>query len=493
MLAEEIGAYYADPLGFVLFNYPWRVPGTPLEKWDGPDKWQADLLDRWGKEIAKRGFDGVLPVAPVQLGISSGHGIGKSAFTAWAIDFIQSTRPFSKGVITANTREQLRTKTWAELAKWHKMGLTGRWFEITTGPVLQRYHKLHKETWRCDAQTCEERNSEAFAGLHAAGSTPFYIFDEASAVPNGIWEVAEGGLTDGEPFWLVFGNPTRGSGRFYDCFHRQRHRWITQQIDSRTARMTNKKKIQEWIDDWGEDSDFVRVRVRGVFPKASSAQLISFDWIERGRRETPRCLLTDPLILGVDVARFGDDESVLKLRKGRDARTHPQIIHRGLDTMQLAARIAELDERLRRRKEPIARIFIDGGGVGGGVVDRCRQLGLPVDEINLGETADDPSEYADKGAECWARMRDWLRDDSPSIEDDPVLHEQLTTREYGYDKKNRLRLESKRDLKARGEESPDRAEALALTFARHVAPMPPPGSLEAESRAATEYDPFDAL
>ncbi|EBI0451191.1 terminase, partial [Salmonella enterica subsp. enterica serovar Cerro] len=181
---------------------------------------------------------------------SSGHGIGKSALTAWVILYIMSTRPFCKGVVTANTSEQLRTKTWGELGKWKKRCITGHWFEYNNGKGnMNIYHVDHMESWRCDGQTCREENSESFAGLHAANSSPFYIFDEASAVPDKIWEVAEGGLTDGEPFWFAFGNPTRNTGRFRECFRKFKHRWRRKQIDSRLAKMTNKELIEEWRND----------------------------------------------------------------------------------------------------------------------------------------------------------------------------------------------------------------------------------------------------
>ena len=180
-----------------------------LEGFDGPDEWQREQLEEVGRLCRENRFDGVTPVEPQRHSTASGHGIGKSAETSWIILWIMSTRPFAKGIVTANTSDQLRTKTWGELGKWKSRCIVGHWFEYNNGRgSMSIYHKSWPESWRADAQTCREENSEAFAGLHAANSTPFYIFDEASAVPDKIWEVAEGGLTDGEPMFFVFGNPT---------------------------------------------------------------------------------------------------------------------------------------------------------------------------------------------------------------------------------------------------------------------------------------------
>ncbi|MGI4798435.1 MAG: hypothetical protein ACRYF2_04065 [Janthinobacterium lividum] len=192
-------------------------------------------------------------------------------------------------------------------------------------------------TWRIDAVAWSERNVEAFAGLHNQGKRILVVFDEASAIPDVIFETTEGALTDRDTqiVWAAFGNPTRNSGRFTECFGRFKHRWNTRQVDSRTVAITNKQQIAEWIADHGEDSDFVRVRVRGVFPRAGSLQFIGTEMAEAAAASTrePEALLTDALVIGVDVARFGDDQSVIFFRKGRDARSIPPICLRNIDTM----------------------------------------------------------------------------------------------------------------------------------------------------------------
>jgi hypothetical protein len=274
-----------------------------------------------------------------------------------------------------------------------------------------------------------------------------------------------------------------------------RHRWDCGHIDSRLVEGTNKPQLEQWVRDYGEESDFVRVRVRGVFPHAGSMQFISSDLVEaaaRSDREIFR-LRDEPVIMGVDVARFGDDASVLRFRQGRDARSIPPIKLRNVDTMALAARIADESARYK-----VDAIFVDGGGVGGGVVDRCRQIGLKVTEVQFGGRSDRaqvdqdrPVGYSNKRAEIWGAMRDWLP--GGAIDNDPELIADLTGVEYGYvlrDGRDCVQLERKEDMKRRGLASPDNADALALTFSYPVI-----GSSAARSRRPgrfyrSHYDPF---
>lgn len=475
-LAEIMaGEFYADPYGFAMFSYEWGK--GELEFFDGPDDWQKGFLVELGQEIRGRDFDGFTPCLPIQFSTTSGHGIGKSALTAIVVDFIMSTRPHAKGMMSANTAPQLETKTWAELAKWTRRCITGHWFRITSGRgAMKMVHRLHPETWRLDGMAWRENMPEAFAGLHAQNSTPFYVFDEASGIPRNILETAQGGLTDGEPMMFLFSNPTQNSGFFYDTHHKFRERWVRRQIDSRTVRITNKKLIEQWIEDYGEDSDFVRVRVRGVFPRASARQFIPTDIVEKARKAEPLSNITDPIIMGVDVARYGDDQSVIRFRKGRDARTIPPLKFRGLDTMQFAAIIAE-----HAKKHLADAVFVDGGGVGGPVIDRLRQLNVPnLHEINFGSQLPAGGDYKYMNAKMWGGLRDALND-GLAIDDSEDLQTDLTAREYYFTPDNRIMLEPKESMKDRGLASPDDADALALTYALPVGPR-----TAAKTRAAWE-------
>lgn len=482
-LADECSRFYADPLGWVMWAFDWDY--AELEGFLGPDDWQVQSLIDIGNAVKAGGFNGVAPVDPIRMATASGHGIGKSAFSSWIILWIMSTRPYAKGIVTANTGDQLRTKTWGELGKWKNRCIVGHWFEYNNGKgSMSMYHKSWPESWRVDAQTCREENSEAFAGLHAANSTPFYLFDEASAVPDKIWEVAEGGLTDGEPMFYVFGNPTRNVGKFNDCFTRQKHRWITRQIDSRTAKMTNKKLIKQWMDDWGEDSDFFRVRVLGRFPRAGDTQFMPGDIVSDAMKRGPgRYIGDDPLICGFDVARGGDDNCYLSFRRGKDAKSEKTYRipgEKSRDSMKVVSMVTMI---LNRHKPDVT--FLDATGLGGPIGDRLRQLGYHVIDIHFGGKADDEKLYCNKTSEMGYRMRQWMMEGG-AIPDDPALETELTTRDYFHDDKDRLVLERKKDLKKRLGVSPDRADSLYLTFAQDVPILDNPRD---ESDRRRPYDP----
>lgn len=489
-LAEEVSKYYDDPVGFAYFAFPWGEPDGPLASYDGLDTWQEDVLNDIGAMVKERGFDGYNAVDPILYSVASGHGIGKSALTAIIINWIMSTRPHSKGVITANTSDQLRTKTMSELAKWKSMCITGHWFVLNG---MSMYHRAYEKTWRADALTCREENSESFAGLHAASSTPWYLFDEASAIPEKIWEVAKGGLTDGEPMHICFGNPTRNTGSFRECFRRNSHRWVTRQIDSRTARMTNKKLLKEWVDDYGEDSDFVRVRVRGVFPQGDDMQFMHTDLVlDAMKRPAGHYMPDEQLVCGIDLARGGSDNCMIQFRRGKDAKSEKVYKipgEKSRDSMKVVSLITMV---LDRHVPDVT--FIDVGAMGGPIGDRLRQLGYHVIDVNFGGEATRKDLYRNKTAEMGDRCKRWLMDGG-SIPDDNQLEIELTSREFSHNDKNQLVLERKKDMKKRIGVSPDWADALYLTFAELLPPRPEPrGDLDSHyyvRNQKKDYNPFD--
>jgi hypothetical protein len=380
-LIDRVATFRTDPLGFVIFAFPWGEAGTELAAAGGPWGWQRELLDELGRKL-RQGHD-LGKLVPILMARASGHGIGKSTLVGWVILWALSTMADTRIVVTANTATQLSTKTWPELIKWLRLAINRHWFRATA-TSLYSADETHERLWRADAIPWSETNTEAFAGLHNAGKRVVMIFDEASAIHDQIWEVSEGALTDAdtEVIWLVFGNPTRNTGRFRECFGKHRHRWSCAQIDSRDVDGTNKEQIAQWIKDYGEDSDFVRVRVRGVFPRAGSMQFISSELAEAAMLEErdPPVTLQDPLVMGVDVARYGDDASVICIRRGRDARTIEWERMRGRSTMDLVALVV----RLKNEYKPDA-IFVDGDGLGGPVIDRLRELKVECWDINQGQ------------------------------------------------------------------------------------------------------------
>lgn len=464
-LAEWARDCADDPLRFVLEAYPWGEPG-PLKDHAGPDVWQHKFLTKLGEEVRARRFDGVTPVQPIRFATSSGHGIGKSVMVAWLVDWIMSTRPHCQGTVTANTFTQLETKTWAAIQRWTKLCITAPWFTVVSNRM---YHTSFRESWFCAPQSCREENSEAFAGQHAADSTSFYINDEDSAVPDKIHEVSEGGLTDGEPMQFLFGNATRTSGSFHQaCFGSQRHRYVVNIVDSRESRFTNKAQIAEWVQDHGEDSDFVRVRVRGLAPAASDLQFIDSARVFAAQQREAFALGDDPLVCGLDVARGGADECVFRFRRGADGRSIPPVRVPGeqaRDSMRLVSLATDLLARTYEGRR-IHTMFVDGSGIGGPICDRIRQMGHKnVVEVQFGGESPDPK-LANMRAFMWSRMREWLG--RGAIDKTPRLETDLCGPGYHHDKQDRVVLESKEEMKKRGVDSPDDGDALALTFAMPV-------------------------
>lgn len=478
----QIGEYADDPLSYVLFNWPWDDESGPLMG-RTLREWQRDFFIEWGQEIRARGYDGITAVDPILFSTVSGHGVGKSATNAMALKFVHDTRPMSRGTVTANTATQLVTRTWAEVGKWHRLSSTRPWssFYANRGNMAL-VNRQYPHEWRIDAFTARKENAEAFQGQHAEGSSSFYAVDEASGVPQEIFDPMQGGILRGESMIFLWGNGTRNSGFFYQTHKGSiRDRWIRRQVDSRDVEGSEDNRlIQMWIEDYGIDSDFVRVRVRGEFPKSSALQFISLETVDYCVSLDLGFGLTDPLIFGVDVARFGDDSSVIYKRRGRDARTLGYKKWGKLDTVTFATIIAKEADQ----DGPDA-IFVDGSGVGGPVVDMLRSMNVPnVYEIN-GANKATGRECANMRAQCWWNMREAM-EVGIALPDDPDLRDDLIGLEYGYRiSDNKILLERKEIAKLRGVASPDIADALSLTYALPIAPRKSSeGSLNGGTRGA---------
>lgn len=457
-LAEKMAEFYGDPLGFVYFVFPWGQPGTRLADEEGPDEWQTKLLTRLGEEI-RNGFP---DNEAIQMAVASGHGIGKTAMTSWIILWFISTRPNPQIVVTANTRNQLTTKTWRELAKWKEMAIHGHWFDYTATQIKMR---SDPETWFGTAVPWNAAHAGAFAGTHE--EHVLMLFDEASEIDDIIWETAEGAMTTPGAMWLCFGNPTKNTGRFRECWTKFAKRWITMRVDSRTAKMADRRQLDKWIEDYGEDSDFVRVRVLGRFPAAGPKQLIPSDVAEAAQMrdikdETiPGAL---PKLMGVDIGSYGDAETVICMRKG--PKLKPEMPHfREADPVKIAGYIGQYINEW----EPDV-IFIDAVGYGHGVYLLLLQRGYNIIPAYAGERKEviDKRVFYNPRIEWWYRMREWLA--HADIPAEKQLFADLIGPEYAYDNSNLMRLESKDDMRKRGIASPDFADALALTFAQ-VSPV----------------------
>lgn len=506
VLCDEVGKFYRDPLGYVMFAFPWDTESAisivrlaagvdgMLSDDDlarqaayrarfpscehGPDLWACDFLDELGREIRRRGFDGRTPVEPIYFATVSGHEIGKSALVAWLTKFILDTRPHSVGSITAVTDEQLRTKTWAEVGKWHKMSLTAHWYDYSSSRGnMALVHKQHPK-WRADARTARKERSESFQGQHSPTATSFFIFDEASGIEPKIFEVREGGLTSGEPMVFDFGNGTQSSGAFYEeCVGRLKDRFISRSIDSRTVAITNKEKIARDAEDYGEDSDFFRVRWRGMFPERGFVQFISTVDVDEAMSRELTQDLQSALVIGVDVARFGDDRSVIWPRRGRDARSFEPVAVKGYDSEEIISKVAEMYNYFVGLGTRPTMIFVDEGNTGGAVVDFLRKMGYPVQGVMFGVPPADRVHYRFLVDELWGRIRAAVRHGLCLPARDSrwgaEIHADLTQREFGFTLGDqRVNLETKAKLKQRGLPSPDFADALAVTYAVEMPDVP---------------------
>lgn len=488
-LISWLASVKSDPLAYVMGAFPWGEAGTFLEDQTGPNEWQTWVLTSIR--------DGLIDInRAIQIAVASGHGVGKSALVSWIIKWGCDTYPDCRGVVTANTEAQLKTKTWAELGKWHNLSITHDHFILTATAYFSK-DPDRERTWRIDMIPWSEKNPEAFAGLHNKGKRLILIMDEASAILDKIWETAEGAMTDAdtEIIWSAFGNPTRNIGRFKECFPGGAFAkyWRYRQVDSRLVPQTNKAQIAKWEEAYGEDSDFFRIRVKGQFPRMGEMEFFSSDDVEAAATREVTVHRRDPLALGVDVARFGKNSSVLFFRKGRDARMLPRQRYQGIDTVALASKIHDAWHSL----QPDG-IFIDGGGVGGGVVDNTRQRNLFCYEIQFGAKDDTPhfvfgsngERYANKRSGMYGAARAWLR--TGAIPDEPELKRQFKSIKFLLNKRDEIQLLSKEDLlKDNPDLELDDIDAFVLTFAH---------ALEAHDRAGgehrhdppveCEYDPF---
>lgn len=473
-----------DPDAWSRFAWDWGQGA--LEKHDGPREWQADI----NRQIRDHLANPETRFTPLRISVASGHGIGKSAEMGMLSNWAMSCFPHARIVTTANTENQLRTKTSPEIGKWFKSSITAHWFDVQTMGVKA---KDAPETWRQDFVPWSEHNTEAFAGLHNEGRIILLLFDEGSNIHDKVWEVAEGALTDENTviIWVVFGNPTRNSGRFRECFRRFRHRWVNRQIDSRTVPGTNKAYLQQMVDDYGEDSDIVKVRVRGQFPAQSAMQFISSEDVDaaRSRHIEKHQFEFAPIILGVDPAWTGDDTLEVMLRQGNYSKSL-MTLQRNDNDIEVAQKIAMLED-----EHKADAVFVDAG-YGTGLVSAAQAMGRRWRLVWFSAKPADIA-YVNKRAEMWGRMKQWLKDGGCIDPNDQHLYEDLIGPETVVPKSvnfdGRIQLESKQDMKARGLQSPNRGDALALTFAELITDRAKLNPLNRPQSNHRDYDPYARL
>lgn len=452
LFKKKIPLYRKEPWTFAreVFNFE-------------PDTWQlqvlADLVDH------------------THVSVRSGQGVGKTGLEAVVTLWFLTCFPYPKVIATAPTRQQLHDVLWAEISKWQsKSPLLKKLLKWTKTKI---YMRKYEERWFATARTATK--PENMQGFHE--DYMLFIIDEASGVADDIMEAILGTLSGRHNKLLMCGNPTRTSGTFYDSHNKDRHHYRSHKVSSMDSSRTSKKNIDMLLEKYGHDSDVARVRVYGEFPRAEADTFIPLEIAELAKDTS---IPVDKSItigdLGVDVARFGDDETIIVPRIGDKALAIKA--YRKLDTTATTGHVIAQAKAMMKEHPHLKKIFIkvDDSGVGGGVTDQLKEkireqkLPFKVYPVVNNGVADDKEHYENVGTEQWGVLRDMLNDNlsahlqgKPSVvdlPDDDKLISQLTTRKYRMTSKGKIALERKEDMKKRRLQSPDRADAVVLAFYR---------------------------
>jgi len=453
---------------------PW-VPGTPRPAHSpkGMELWQADFL----KDVARAQVEGKR-----RFTVRSGHGTGKSTTQAWLILWFLLFYRDLKIPVTANSSDQLRDVLFAEIAKWHRElpPFLRDLLELNTERV---FVKSDPESSFAVARTARPERPEALQGFHA--NTLVFFVEEASAIEDVIFEVAGGALSSEGSWVFLFGNPTRTSGYFHRSFHANRDQWRTYHIPCQISSRVSEDYPKQIAAEYGEQSNVYRVRVLGEFPLSDDNSVISLGLIEAAvnREVSPNDMA---IVWGLDVARFGDDTTALAKRRG-NVLLEPVVEWKKLDLMQTTGVIMKLWHETPPENRPAA-INVDVIGLGAGVVDRLRELGLPVRGVNVGEAAaTSPERFMRLRDELWWKARDWFDSRSVVIPEDDALISELVGPTYKLESSGKIKIESKDDMKKRGIKSPNKADAFCLTFAGGDFA----NAVLRRATAVSEYDPFN--
>lgn len=413
--------------------------------------------------------------------VKSGHGVGKTTTLAWVILWFMFTRPYPKIPCTAPTMHQLRDILWSEISKWHaKSSVLLHYFEWTVERVVL---KTKEEKWFAVARTATK--PDAMQGFHA--DSLLFVMDEASGINDVIFEPILGALTGEETKLVMVGNPTRTQGFFHDAFTRNREMFNCITLNAENSRRVSREFIASIIALYGMDSDPYRVRVLGEFPKSQPDTFISLEHIERGIKNYREWAAAGSskrpevrhISLGVDVARFGDDESTIWLTYdyGQYYVSRKELILYKNDTVELAGRVKEIVRRLNKEHSRIyVDVNVDETGVGAGVVDilssNHNNLKYNVIAHNFGGAGgtlnEEPIKYSNKTGLLWGNLKRLLMANKLFIEEDSALVAQLSDRKYRVNEDGDIQLERKQDMKKRGVSSPDRADALALSLGTNI-------------------------
>lgn len=395
-----------------------------------------------------------------RITIRSGHGVGKTTGLSWLIICHGLTRFPQKTVCTAPTSSQLFDALASEVKAWMKKlpPLVLDLFEIQVDQIKLR---AAPEESFIAFRTSKPETPEAMAGVHS--DNVLLICDEASGIPDPVFEAAAGSMSGENATTVLAGNPVRTTGLFFDTFHKLREKWQWRHISC----IGHPRISADFIDDmkrrYGEDSNAYRVRVLGEFPTGDDDTVIPFELMEASLKRDVRATLVKE-IWGVDCARFGNDTSALARRKGNTL-VKPVEEKKGWDTMRLAGWVKSEYDDMALDNKP-SEILVDSIGIGAGVTDRLIELGLPARGINVSESSSLFSErYLNMRAELWFTGKDWFQAKDCNLNGDEALGAELVAPRFKYTSSGKIQVESKEDMKKRGLKSPNRADAFLLTLA----------------------------
>jgi len=416
--------------------------------------------------------------------IKSGHGTGKTALLGWVALWALSVFAFPKIPCTAPTGHQLEDNLWGEISKWHREMVAPWGTNIKVG-AEKAWNTKYPREWFAVARTARAENPDALQGFHAKNL--IFILDEASGIPEEIFEPVMGALTGPENLCIMAGNPTHNHGTFYDSHHKNRHLWKCFTFNAEDSPLVTQDQIDIMRNTYGEHSDIYRVRVLGEFAKSDPDQLIPLDVCEDAiNREI---VVGGPVIWGLDPAWYGDDASVICKREGNIVLPFKgdAVVH-GYDTQQVAAWAAAHYNETSPRHRPDA-IPVDTVGIGAGVYDAMRAMNLPVIAVNVQGKPVNPTKYANIRAEIFCRVKDWLVDGRGGLPDDDFLLAELTAIKYKYAQKGAILLEDKKETKKVLKRSPDRADSLSVTFYGSLTPRKKNIERDARPRRV-DYNPL---
>lgn len=429
-----------------------------------------------------------------KVSVRSGHGTGKTGACAAAVLWFLECHEYPKVPCTAPTSHQLRDVLWAELGKWirrsdqlskrrgipHRLRLSTL-FRITTDRL---YDPSARGEWFAVARTSSRDNPDALQGFHAsdvqisadgtraadrdegADGHILFVVDEASGVPDAVYEVAEGALSSPGSRLVLLGNPTRSTGYFANSHRKDRSSFTTIHLKSGESPLVDPQYREKLVKKWGEGSNVVRVRADGDFPKQDDDVLIAFEWCETAIARPAYAGETADIRIGVDPARFGDDRTVLVVRQGRNL-LHAEV-HAKQGTMTTVGQAINLRQRYNA-----TGIWVGVAGFAG-IADRLSELGERVVEVVEGAGAPrkqpgDEFQPINARAAMWYYGMKWMRDEEPSFDgidqelaDD--LAGELSAIRFTFDSSGRLKVEAKEDLKRRLGRSPDIADAVLITM-----------------------------